>query len=108
MNERSADKWDAIAPTYTDRYVDVATMVSRQVDLVCDWGVPMPAGSRVLEVGCADGCLTEALARRGFAVTGIDVSAGMVEQAQLRFREAGLEATFAVADLNEYESATAF
>lgn len=49
------------------------------------------AGARVLDVGCGGGIFSEALARRGAEVTGLDAGAGALEVARLHALEAGLE-----------------
>jgi 2-polyprenyl-6-hydroxyphenyl methylase/3-demethylubiquinone-9 3-methyltransferase len=48
-------------------------------------------GARVLDVGCGGGLLCEAFARAGAAVTGIDLSAGMIDVARLHAAEQGLQ-----------------
>jgi demethylmenaquinone methyltransferase/2-methoxy-6-polyprenyl-1,4-benzoquinol methylase len=48
------------------------------------------AGARVLDIGCGTGALALRAAARGARVKGIDVSAGMLEVAARRAREAGL------------------
>ncbi len=40
------------------------------------------AGSRLLDVGCGAGIAAEALARRGFRVTGLDAGASLIEAAR--------------------------
>jgi SAM-dependent methyltransferase len=50
-------------------------------------------GGPVLELACGTGRLLEPLARAGFAVTGVDSSAPMLERAQLRLDHFGLQAT---------------
>ncbi len=54
------------------------------------------AGRRILDVGCGSGPLFAALRDRGAIVTGIDASAGMLEQARRRL---GADADLRVADL---------
>ncbi|WP_291218591.1 bifunctional 2-polyprenyl-6-hydroxyphenol methylase/3-demethylubiquinol 3-O-methyltransferase UbiG [Hydrogenophaga sp.] len=46
-------------------------------------------GKRVLDVGCGGGILSDALARKGALVTGIDLSAKALRVAQLHALEAG-------------------
>ncbi len=48
------------------------------------------AGAAVADVGCGGGLLCEALARQGARVTGIDLSATMIEVAKLHAGAAGL------------------
>ncbi|RDI24736.1 class I SAM-dependent methyltransferase [Lentzea flaviverrucosa] len=55
-------------------------------------------GRRILDAGCGAGPLFAALRERGAVVSGVDVSAGMVEQARLRL---GADADLRVADLGE-------
>ena len=43
----------------------------------------LPAGCRVLDVGCGAGLAAEALARRGFSVVGIDASEEAIEAARV-------------------------
>ncbi|MFI4913581.1 MAG: bifunctional 2-polyprenyl-6-hydroxyphenol methylase/3-demethylubiquinol 3-O-methyltransferase UbiG [Steroidobacterales bacterium] len=48
------------------------------------------AGRRVLDVGCGGGLLTEALARRGAQVVGVDLAPAMIEIARLHASESAL------------------
>ncbi|MEY9850870.1 SAM-dependent methyltransferase [Leifsonia sp. EB41] len=56
------------------------------------------AGRRILDVGCGSGPVLADLRERGAIVTGVDASAGMLEQARARL---GTEADLRVADLSE-------
>lgn len=49
------------------------------------------SGQWVLDVGCGGGILSEALARRGARVTGIDPGEGAIEAAERHRRESGLD-----------------
>jgi 2-polyprenyl-6-hydroxyphenyl methylase/3-demethylubiquinone-9 3-methyltransferase len=48
------------------------------------------AGRRVLDVGCGGGLASEAMAKRGADVTGIDMAAGPLEVARLHALESGV------------------
>ncbi|MDE1885792.1 MAG: bifunctional 2-polyprenyl-6-hydroxyphenol methylase/3-demethylubiquinol 3-O-methyltransferase UbiG [Xanthomonadaceae bacterium] len=48
-------------------------------------------GARVLDVGCGGGILSEALARAGAQVTGIDLASRVLEVARLHLHESGLD-----------------
>jgi len=63
----------------------------------------IPTGSRVLEIGCGTGSLSLLMAERGAQVTAIDISAGMLSEAQFKAEEAGLAnaITFQQLDVTE-------
>jgi 2-polyprenyl-6-hydroxyphenyl methylase/3-demethylubiquinone-9 3-methyltransferase len=52
-------------------------------------GLARLAGKRVLDVGCGGGILSDAMARRGAAVLGIDLASKPLKVAQLHAMEAG-------------------
>jgi 2-polyprenyl-6-hydroxyphenyl methylase / 3-demethylubiquinone-9 3-methyltransferase len=54
------------------------------------------AGLKVLDVGCGGGLLSEAMARRGANVTGIDLGQTAIEVAALHALEAGVKARYLV------------
>ena len=58
-------------------------------------------GARTLDVGCGGGLLSEALARRGARVTGIDLAPGMIEVARLHAAEEALDIDYRVAAAEE-------
>ena len=68
------------------------------------------AGDNVLDVGCGCGATTVELARRvapGGTVTGIDISAVMLDEARRRAREIGVAARFELADAQTHAFAPA-
>jgi len=52
------------------------------------------AGKKVLDVGCGGGILSEAMARRGAQVTGIDMGEAPLSVARLHLLESGLEVDY--------------
>ena len=60
------------------------------------------AGKKVLDVGCGGGLLTEAMARLGAQVTGIDLSDKTLKIAQLHLLESKLPVTYAAASAEQF------
>jgi SAM-dependent methyltransferase len=61
----------------------------------------LPAGSRLLDVGCGTGRHAVPLALAGFRVTGVDLSPAMLARAAARAWEAGVELELVEADARE-------
>jgi len=57
------------------------------------------AGKRVFDVGCGGGILSEAMARRGATVTGVDLSDKALKVAQLHAYETGIAVDYRLADV---------
>ena len=66
---------------------ELGELVSRLSDM-------LPAGSRVLEVAPGPGYLAIELARRGYQVVGLDISASFVQIARAKAQEAGVAVDF--------------
>ncbi len=70
-----------------------------------DAGAPEPlAGLRMLDIGCGGGLLSEAMARLGADVLGVDVVDSNIEVARLHAQDAGLAVTY---ELNTAEALVA-
>jgi 2-polyprenyl-6-hydroxyphenyl methylase/3-demethylubiquinone-9 3-methyltransferase len=72
-------------------------------------GLAPLAGKRVLDVGCGGGILSEAMARLGAAVTGIDLSEKPLRVAELHLLESGLSVSYkkiSAEDLSRTEAET--
>jgi 2-polyprenyl-6-hydroxyphenyl methylase/3-demethylubiquinone-9 3-methyltransferase len=61
------------------------------------------AGKRVLDVGCGGGILSEAMARCGAEVTGIDLSEKPLKVAQLHLLESGLTVRYELISAEELQ-----
>ena len=58
-------------------------------------------GASVLDVGCGGGILTEAMARRGARVTGIDLSEKALRVAELHLKESRLDVRYEKAEVEQ-------
>lgn len=87
--------FDAHAPIYEENVFTKNTV--GEVDfLLAELGVP--AGGSILDVGCGTGRHSIELAGRGYAVTGLDLSAGMLERAAAAAAAAGVRVNWIRAD----------
>ncbi|MDB5411185.1 MAG: Methylase involved in ubiquinone/menaquinone biosynthesis [Rhodospirillales bacterium] len=70
----------------------VAVIHQHRLELALSWtdGLKLPAGTRVLEVGCGAGLATVALAERGFVVDATDPSGLMLEHTRERVGRSGV------------------
>jgi ubiquinone/menaquinone biosynthesis C-methylase UbiE len=80
--------YNAIAPYYAQGQ-DLLPMWRRYTEAVLPW---VMLDSVILEIGPGPGVLLEQLALRGEAAIGLDLSPGMLAQAQARLRAMGMPA----------------
>lgn len=64
--------------------------------IVAEFG--LPPGGRILDMGCGTGRHAVELARRGYRVTGVDIAAGMLDEAREAAAEAGVAVEWIEAD----------
>lgn len=62
------------------------------------------AGRKGLEIGCGSGAFCRALAKKGYCMTGADISSSMIARAQVLARENGCSITFVLADATKFRS----
>ena len=96
MARTISEYWDAAADTFddeTDHGLHAPVTYAAWAALFAEW---VPAGSRVLDLGCGTGSLAVLLAGQGHRVTGVDLSARMIELA--RGKAAGLAVALVVGD----------
>ena len=88
-----ADSWQERRPESVDWYdrgINWEARFGRELPLICDVLGP-PGSGGVADAGCGTGRHAVALARRGYSVTGIDLSEAMIEAAQHHADESGVE-----------------
>ncbi len=98
--DSTASYWDGVY-----RGADLQGMIYQQRQaavLDCVDAIALPAGARVLEIGCGAGHLTVCLAARDLQVDAVDASEAMVASTTQRAREQGFgeQVTVAVADVH--------
>lgn len=91
-NERYGGEGFFIGPT-------PSRLLEERIDSV----EPLLPGKRALDIACGEGRNSIFLARRGFAVTGLDISEEGLAKARRRAAEDGVEIDFIRADLEGYE-----
>ena len=79
----------------------------RQVDFLVD-RLDIPSSCEVLDLGCGDGRHSLELTRRGFKVTGLDLSDELLERARRRTADEGLDITFVQGDMRDPPAVHAF
>jgi len=71
--------WQRAAPRYEECWTDTGFFVEPLLD-----AAGVGAGTRLLDVACGPGFVSEAAAKRGAEPVGLDVAAAMLEQARRR------------------------
>lgn len=84
--------------------------VAKQCDFIEDAlsrrGITL--GARILDAGCGVGSHAIELARRGYLVSGVDLSTQFIAEAQRRARDAQLPVSFSVGDILELSAYAPF
>jgi SAM-dependent methyltransferase len=103
------NEWEAFFDYYAPRYMDepFVTATIAEADFIEELLAP-PPGARVLDLGCGTGRHSVELARRGYHVTGVDLSRGMLEQAAAAAAAAAVTVEYVKADATAYEPAAPF
>ena len=90
---------DVLAPHYSRLFGDFDAKVAEQRALLARLGVAAGAGALAVDLGCGSGFQSLALARLGFRVRAVDLSARLL--AELAGRAAGLPVETVAGDLRD-------
>jgi len=101
MPNRWQEFFDSHAPYYDQNPFTQNTVA--EVDFFLQI-FPMLAGSSILDMGCGTGRHAIELAKRGFSVTGVDISEGMLTEARRKAEETGVSVRFLQADATTMRS----
>ncbi len=83
--------FDGVASAYDRSNADSPTLCGMRRRTLAAVAAHVPAGGRIIDLGCGPGADDEALARAGYRVTAIDWSSAMVEETRKRIARAGLQ-----------------
>jgi len=100
-----ADFFDDHAPVYDDNCFTKNTVA--EVDFIIEQ-LKLPAGASIIDVGCGTGRHSVELAKRGYKMTGVDISSGMLDVAKKRAVDAGVDVAFINADATQVQLADQF
>jgi cyclopropane fatty-acyl-phospholipid synthase-like methyltransferase len=97
--------FDGHAPIYMGNVWTKHT--EKEVDFLIQ-ELSVATGSSILDIGCGAGRHAIELAKRGFSVTGVDLSCGMLAEAQRAADKLGVKVEFIQADATQFKSAKTF
>jgi SAM-dependent methyltransferase len=99
------DFFNAYAAHYMDEVFTRGTV--GEVEFLIE-ELDLAQGARILDVGCGTARHALELANRGYRVTGIDISTGMLAEASRAAREQGVEVELIEADATDFTVAEPF
>jgi len=97
--------FDGHAPIYMDNIFTKNT--AAEIEFLLE-ELTLPPGSYILDMGCGTGRHSVELAKRGYNITGVDISSGMLAEAEKAAREAGVGVEWIHVDATRFTSSRLF
>lgn len=97
--------FDHHAPRYMDNNFTKNTL--EEIEFIIE-ELMLPAGSHILDIGCGTGRHCIELARRGYKMTGVDISTGMLTEARSGAARMGVKIDLIHADAVEFKAEKEF
>ena len=104
-----ADSWEQFFDDHAPYYLQnrFTSNTEAEVDFILE-ELTLPSGSLILDVGCGTGRHSIEFAKRGYRVTGVDISGGMLAIAQKNARKAGVTVEWVRVDAAQYRPSKFF
>ena len=101
--------WQHFFDRYADRYDGEVFTKNTEAEIkFLIEQLQLPAGAPILDVGCGTGRHSVGLAERGFQVTGVDLSKGMLAVARRRAEAAAVEVEWVRSDAAAFRRTVSF
>lgn len=106
VDQREVEKFERVAQIWWDARGEMGTLHTinpLRTHFIME-AITQP-NPHILDMGCGGGILSEALARAGANVTGVDVSQSAIQVARLHANQQGLEIAYHYGDAEEFAQA---
>lgn len=106
---RRKNEWETFFDEHAKRYMNEAFTknTAKEVEFILE-ELKLKPGSSILDIGCGTGRHSLELANRGFKVTGVDISLGMLAEAKKASTEANARIRWVHADATKFKSRMKF
>ena len=104
-NNSWQEYFDSHAPRYMENPFTYGTL--KEIDFLIEELV-LPKGSRILDIGCGTGRHSIELAKHGYSMIGVDISSGMLAEAEVTAKDEGVKIELVNSDAVEYRSEPVF
>lgn len=99
------NSWQEYFDSHASRYMQNPFTYGtlKEIDFLLE-ELALPKGSRVLDIGCGTGRHSIGLAKHGYSITGVDISSGMLAEAEATAKDEGVKIELVNSDAAEFRS----